>query len=54
MIPLIAVRSTDWASAGALAEAAASGWRVGRIATEDELEGAWADAVQRGAHRVFS
>ncbi|GAA1638514.1 DUF58 domain-containing protein [Microbacterium flavum] len=47
---LLAVTPTP----GALAEAAASGWRVGRIATEDELEGAWADAVQRGAHRVFS
>ena len=36
----------------ALADAAASGWRVAAIATEDDLVDAWTDVAERGAHRV--
>ncbi|MBN9177900.1 MAG: DUF58 domain-containing protein [Microbacterium sp.] len=39
-------------SRDALADAAAAGWRVAAIATEDDLVDAWTDVAERGAHRV--
>jgi hypothetical protein len=36
----------------ALADAAAAGWRVAAIATEDDLVDAWTEVVERGARRV--
>ena len=36
----------------ALADAAATGWRVAAIATEDDLVDAWTDVVERGVRRA--